>query len=101
MTKFHASQIEEQLKALGTWHEHSGQLQRTFQFTDFVSALEFVNLIGEYSESVQHHPDILIRWNRVTLSVNTHDAAPGGAITGKDFDLARAADKLAERLAAS
>ena len=95
MSRLSEQQLAAELKALPTWQEHSGQIQRTFQFKNFVEAMKFVNCVGEYAERVQHHPDILIRWNKVTLSVNTHDAAPGGAITSKDMDLARATDQLA------
>jgi 4a-hydroxytetrahydrobiopterin dehydratase len=55
--------------------------------------MAFVERIAGRAEAVQHHPDILIRYSRVTLSLSTHDA---GGITEKDFDFARAADALAE-----
>ena len=55
-------------------------------------AMAFVDEIATHAESVQHHPDILIRYSRVTLSLSTHDA---GGITEKDFDFAHKADALA------
>lgn len=88
-------EIAAELHSAQGWSEVGGQIARTYQFKDFLSSMRFVNRVAEYSEKVQHHPDILIRWNKVTLSVNTHDAKPGGAITSKDFDLARNADALA------
>jgi 4a-hydroxytetrahydrobiopterin dehydratase len=54
--------------------------------------MAFVQAVAAHAEAVQHHPDILIRYSRVTLSLSTHDA---GGITEKDFDFARAADGLA------
>lgn len=79
------------LASVPQWSEISGSIQRTYQFKDFVAAMAFVNKVALYAESAQHHPDILIRWNKVTLSVNTHDA---NGITEKDFALATAADTM-------
>ena len=60
-------------------------IQRTYQFSDFVKAMGFVGKVADAAEKNQHHPDILIRYNKVTLTLSTHDA---GGITMKDFDLA-------------
>jgi 4a-hydroxytetrahydrobiopterin dehydratase len=65
---------------------------RTFQFQDFVAALRFVNRVADLAERAGHHPDIDIRYNRVRLGLTTHDA---GGLTGKDFELAAAADQAA------
>lgn len=81
----------------GGWSVEKGQIQRTFQFKDFLASMAFVEKVAAYAERVQHHPDILVRYNRVTLSVNTHDAAPpgaGGALTEKDFALAAAVNGM-------
>lgn len=75
------------------WSEVGGQLQRTFQFPSFVQAIAFVQKIAAYAERVQHHPDLLIRYDKVTLSVSTHDA---GGVTHKDFDMAEEADQLSQ-----
>jgi 4a-hydroxytetrahydrobiopterin dehydratase len=80
------------LTQLPGWQIESGELVRTFQFKDFVAALEFVNLIGKLAEVAGHHPDIDIRYNRVRLALVTHDA---GGLTEKDFDLAAQAQNLA------
>jgi len=84
-------QIEDALKTVPEWSEVGGVIQRTYAFKDFVAAMEFVNAVARAAEAAQHHPDILIRWNKVTLSLSTHDA---GGITQKDFDLARRCDGL-------
>lgn len=73
------------------WDEVSGVIRRTYAFDDFVQAISFVNQLAEEAERVQHHPDILIRYNKVTLTLSTHDA---GGITMKDFAYADAADRL-------
>jgi 4a-hydroxytetrahydrobiopterin dehydratase len=54
--------------------------------------MAFVNSVAESAERVQHHPDILVRYSKVTLTLSTHDA---NGITTKDFDFARAADAIA------
>ena len=90
-TKLSESEIREALAATPEWSEVSGAIQRTYDFTDFVQAMRFVNRVAEYAEKVQHHPDILVRYNKVTISVSTHDA---GGITEKDFALARAVDGM-------
>lgn len=86
-----AQEITAGLAERPQWSELSGSIQRTYQFKDFVASIAFVNKVAEYAERVQHHPDILVRWNKVTLTVNTHDA---GGITEKDFSLAAAADAM-------
>ncbi|MFG0305324.1 MAG: 4a-hydroxytetrahydrobiopterin dehydratase [Phycisphaerales bacterium JB040] len=90
-TKFSEQQVSSALENVPEWDELNGEITRTFQFDDFVSAMAFVQKVADYAESAQHHPDILIRYNKVTLTVSTHDA---GGITEKDFDLAAAMDRL-------
>jgi 4a-hydroxytetrahydrobiopterin dehydratase len=80
------------LAQLPGWQIESGELVRTFQFKDFVAALQFVNRVGEFAEQAGHHPDIDIRYNRVRLSLVSHDA---GGLTEKDFDLATRVQTLA------
>lgn len=92
MDKLSESEIKAGIAAAPEWSEVGGEIQRTFQFGDFVRSMEFVNKIADYAERVQHHPDILIRYNKVTLTVSTHDA---GGITKSDFELAKAADAFA------
>jgi 4a-hydroxytetrahydrobiopterin dehydratase len=55
--------------------------------------MKFVNSVAELAEQVQHHPDIDVRWNRVTLALTTHDA---GGLTEKDLALARDCDARAD-----
>lgn len=91
MKKLTESEITARLAALPEWQVEAGELDRTFQFADFVAALRFVNGVAELAEAAQHHPDIDIRYNRVRLRLVTHDA---GGLTAKDFDLAVAVSKL-------
>jgi len=92
MSKLAAPEIRERMKQISVWTRRGAVIRRTFEFSDFVSALKFVNAVGRAAEKSQHHPDIDIRWNRVTLALTTHDA---GGLTEKDFDLAVRADQMA------
>lgn len=86
-----SSEVSSRLASLPNWQIESGELVRTFTFTDFRAALAFVNHVADLAEAAGHHPDIDIRYNRVRLSLVTHDA---GGITEKDFALAAKASKL-------
>jgi 4a-hydroxytetrahydrobiopterin dehydratase len=96
MSKLTDEQIESSLKAVPEWVHVGDSIQRTYQFKDFVQSMKFVSQIAEQAESANHHPDILIRYSRVTLTLQTHDA---GGITDKDFSLAAGADELAAQYA--
>jgi len=96
MDKMTEEQVAGALAGLPEWTETGGQIHRTYQFKDFVESMKFVNKVAEEAERDQHHPDILIRWNKVTLTLSTHDA---GGITSKDFALAGKADGLAKMFA--
>jgi 4a-hydroxytetrahydrobiopterin dehydratase len=92
MTALSESEIQTRLEDLPEWTESSGSIQRTFLFNDFEDSMTFVNRVAELAEAANHHPDILIRYSKVTLTLSTHDA---GGITEKDFDLAKKADQAA------
>ena len=74
------------------WKEVDGALERDYRFRDFAEALAFVNRVGEASEAADHHPDVAIRWNRVTLRWWTHTR---NAITERDVEMARRTNELA------
>jgi 4a-hydroxytetrahydrobiopterin dehydratase len=92
MPAYSPEEAASRLGALPGWKIEDGQLTRTFNLKDFLAALAFVDRVGEQAEKAGHHPDIDIRYNRVRLSLVTHDA---GGLTAKDFELAAAADKFA------
>jgi len=85
------SNINTALAALPQWKREGEIISRTFKFADFPAAMKFVNAVAELAEQAQHHPDIDVRWNKVTLALSTHDA---GGLTEKDFALARQFDRL-------
>lgn len=96
MEKMTEAQVSASMTGVPDWAETGGQIHRTFQFKDFVESMKFVTAVAAEAEAAQHHPDILIRWDKVTLTLSTHDA---GGITQKDFDLAAKADTLAKGFA--
>jgi 4a-hydroxytetrahydrobiopterin dehydratase len=91
MEKLTATQIKKSLASVPEWKKKGSAITRTFQFKDFPAAIKFVNTIAKPSEKEYHHPDIDIRWNKVTLTLSTHDA---GGLTSKDFNLAKKFDGL-------
>jgi len=92
MSTLTENEIESRLEGLPEWTASGGSIQRTYQFGDFAESMRFVNRVAALAESAEHHPDILVRYSKVTLTLSTHDA---GGITEKDFDLATKADQAA------
>jgi 4a-hydroxytetrahydrobiopterin dehydratase len=92
MPKLTAHEIRAALKSLADWKKLGSTITRTYQFKDFPAAIKFVNTVAKLAEKSWHHPDIDVRWNKVALTLTTHDA---GGLTEKDFDLARRFDRLA------
>ena len=81
--------VQRELGSLHGWSRRGDALVRTYQFRNFSQAMEFVNRVAGLAESAGHHPDIDIRYSKVTLSLSTHDA---GGITSNDISLARSID---------
>ena len=79
------------MRSVSRWRRKAQVIQRTYQFKDFPAAMKFVNAVARAAEKARHHPDIDIRWNKVTLALTTHDA---GGLTEKDFSLAAKFDSL-------
>ena len=91
--KLNEAEIVLALAALPDWRLDGQTIARPFHFKDFPAALKFVNLVADLAEQAQHHPDIDVLWNKVTLALTTHAA---GGLTEKDFALARQCDALAK-----
>jgi 4a-hydroxytetrahydrobiopterin dehydratase len=83
--------VDTAVMAIDGWREVDDALERTFELPDFVAALAFVNRVGELAESENHHPDISISYNRVTLRWWTHTA---GGVTDRDRELAAKTNEL-------
>jgi 4a-hydroxytetrahydrobiopterin dehydratase len=86
------AQIQQALQQLPGWRKNGQAIQRVFQFASFVQAMEFVNQMAEGAEAVNHHPDILINYNKVTLTLVSHDS---GGITQRDIKMATRINQLA------
>ncbi len=85
-------QIRSALDILPGWSHEQDRLTRSFQFKDFSEAMAFIVRVGLLAEQHQHHPELFNVYNRVTISLNTHDA--GGKVTHKDVELAKAIQAL-------
>jgi len=92
MEKLTQEQIAAALSDLDGWEQQEDAIVRTFRFHDFIGSVNFVNALAEVAEGMQHHPDIDIRYNKVTLRLATHEA---GGVTQRDVELAQAADHSA------
>lgn len=92
MARLTAAQIRAVLPTVPSWERRGCVITRTYQFADFAQAIKFVNAVARLAERAWHHPDIGVQWNRVTLTLTTHDA---GGLTEKDFILAGKVDALA------
>ena len=86
------AEIQGKLRSLPGWElAKNKSIQKKFTLGSFKEALAFVNQVGELAEQSDHHPDITINYNKVTLSLISHDA---GALTKRDFDLAGHIEKI-------
>jgi len=78
-------QIIHNIQQLNRWKRNGSEIYRVFTFKDFIRAVGFVQSVAILAEKADHHPDIDIRWNKVTLVLSTHSE---GGLTEKDFALA-------------
>ncbi len=86
------AEVQQALQQLAGWRKNGDAIERVFQFGSFLQAMEFVNHIAEAAEAVNHHPDILINYSRVTLTLTSHDS---GGITQRDIRMAGRINELA------
>jgi 4a-hydroxytetrahydrobiopterin dehydratase len=92
MDKLSDEQRDEALERLNDWQDRGGAISRTFHLKDFARAIDFVNAVAEMAEDVDHHPDIDIRYNKVTITLTTHSV---GGLTRNDVELAAGIDDIA------
>ena len=85
------AQVAAELAQTPGWKRSGQAIERTYRFPDFKAAMVFVNWVAALAERANHHPDMTIRYNEVTVSVWTHS---DGGLTPKDFALARGIDAL-------
>jgi 4a-hydroxytetrahydrobiopterin dehydratase len=77
-----------------SWEHRDDALHRDFTFADFSEAFAFMTRVAMLAEQAAHHPEWSNVWNRVSITLRTHDA--GGVVTDKDHDLATAIDRLVD-----
>ena len=83
--------IESVLSRLPGWERAGSSIRRTFDFDSFAAAIAFVDRVAELADEADHHPDIDIRYSKVTLVLSTHSA---GGLTHRDARLAERIDSI-------
>jgi len=81
--------ILERMAGLPGWERGGEQIRKKYNFGDFKDAMVFVNRVAELADAADHHPDILVQYSKVTLTLSSHDV---GGLTERDFKLASAID---------
>jgi 4a-hydroxytetrahydrobiopterin dehydratase len=79
-------EVQRELGSLAGWTRKGNEITKTFTFDGFPAALSFAQKLVAPAEGMNHHPDIDIRYNKVTLRLSSHDQ---GGITSRDFTLAK------------
>ena len=92
MARLSDEEIGERLAGLDGWERDGDAIRRQFEFDDFKGSVDFVNRLTPEAEGMNHHPDLEISWNKVTVSVTTHSE---GGLTENDFELARRIEGVA------
>jgi 4a-hydroxytetrahydrobiopterin dehydratase len=93
MAKLNGEAIERGLSALPGWRLHDGAIAKQFGCAGFPVAMALVNWVAWQAQAADHHPDILIEYNRVTFTCSTHSE---GGVTDKDLALAAAIERSAQ-----
>ena len=95
MSKLEQDAVDGALTDISGWARSGDTIQRTFSFGGFPEAMEFVSRVAGLAEERQHHPNILIRYDKVMLTLSTHDA---GGVTEKDLGMAREISEWVEKV---
>jgi 4a-hydroxytetrahydrobiopterin dehydratase len=83
-------EVARRLKSIKGWKKKGKAITRQYKFSAFVPAMAFVNHVADLAEGMDHHPDILIEYSEVTLTLSTHSS---GGLTALDFNLAEKIDR--------
>jgi 4a-hydroxytetrahydrobiopterin dehydratase len=84
-------EIDGRLQGISGWERSGDAIQKDFKNDDFKSSVDFVNRLTPAAEAMNHHPDLTISWDTVTVTISTHSE---GGLTANDFDLAARIDAL-------
>jgi 4a-hydroxytetrahydrobiopterin dehydratase len=90
MPKLSRADAEKRITTLAGWTLDGDAIRKQYTFKDFLEAIAFVNRLAPKVDAVDHHPDILVNYKRVTLTYSTHSE---GGLTAKDFEGAAIADR--------
>jgi 4a-hydroxytetrahydrobiopterin dehydratase len=85
------AEVVQALRNLPGWNLNGNAIEGVFEFPNFVEAMGFVNRVAEAAEAVNHHPDITINYNKVKLSLTSHDS---GGVTQRDLRMAGKVNEL-------
>ena len=91
MARLSDEEIGERLSGLDGWERDGEAIRRSFELDDFKGSVNFVNRLTPEAEDMNHHPDLEISWNKVTVTITTHSE---GGLTANDFELAQRIDRL-------
>ncbi|HEX6154322.1 MAG TPA: 4a-hydroxytetrahydrobiopterin dehydratase [Solirubrobacterales bacterium] len=86
------AEIEQRLGDLAGWTRSGDAIRKSFKCDDFVGSVRFVSNLVEPAEGMNHHPDVSVSWDTVTVTISTHSE---GGLTAADFELAEKIDALA------
>jgi 4a-hydroxytetrahydrobiopterin dehydratase len=84
-------EVEQRLAGVSGWEREGDAIKKAFKGDDFKSSVDFVNRVTPVAEEMNHHPDLEISWNTVTVTITTHSE---GGLTENDFELASKIDAL-------
>lgn len=87
------AEIDAGLASMAGWRRSGAAIHKTYQLASFPAAVAFVTQVAFLAEAAAHHPDIDIRWRKVTLTLTTHDA---GGLSAKDLALAAQIDEIVD-----
>jgi 4a-hydroxytetrahydrobiopterin dehydratase len=85
------SEVKEKLAGLDGWERAGEAIEKSFKRGDFVGSVAFVSSLVEPAEEMNHHPDVSVSWETVTVTISTHSE---GGLTATDFELAAKIDAL-------
>ena len=85
--------IESLINDLDSWIYNDKSITKIFEFSSYLSGINFLNKVALLSEKMNHHPDITVNWCKITILLTTHDC---GDVTEKDIHLAKLCDEIFE-----
>ena len=91
MARLSDEEIEQRLQAESGWERDGDAIRKDFKADDFKGSVDLVNRLMPVAEAMNHHPDLAISWDTVTVTITTHSE---GGLTANDFDLAARIDAL-------